>query len=223
MLHWLYGRAGKAADAGRSTRATNAGGGLAAGTFVATAKGWCPVEEIRVGDEIITFDDGMQAVTGVNSRLEAPHGDEAAPTPMISVPAGVIGNRRPILVTQKQAVMVESDMAKAILGEPFALIEAKTLSRLGGTRKMRPQAPVTTVTLTFETPQMIFVEGEALIYCPSEEAPSPVTLEAAVWGRQDVRYPVLPKATAEMVVASLEIRDLHAPKGPRLTPHPGGA
>ncbi|WP_068119108.1 Hint domain-containing protein [Tropicimonas marinistellae] len=223
MLDWLSGRTGKKPATGKSGihRQTEFSGGLAAGTLVATPNGWLPVESICVGDDVVTFDDGIQTVTGVSRRLHPLRpADITRTAPVLSIPAGLIGNRRPMTVSEGQAVVVESDLAETVLGDAFALVEARQLSRLGGTRKVRPEEPVIIVTLSFEEEQMVFVEGNALVLCPAEDALNPVTIEAAMWGRDHGRYTVLPRATAEMVVASMGLQNAYSVRASISAPDP---
>lgn len=142
------------------------GHGFAAGTVVATHLGWRPVEALTVGDYVMTFDNGMQPITAVTRGaywMQA--GDCPDHLLPIQLPAGVLGNDRAMTVLPEQSVMVESDAAEDLLGDPFALIPAEALIGFRGIDRMRPWQAFDVVTLHFDQDQVVYADGGALIYC----------------------------------------------------------
>ncbi|SNT38639.1 Hint domain-containing protein [Tropicimonas sediminicola] len=204
MLDWLYGKSGYSSAPRKSAAAMlpEMTGGLTAGTLVATAEGWRLAETISAGDKLVTFDDGVRTVTGVTRRQ---HALKPSPihsvAPLLSLPEGAVGNRRALLVPEGQALVVESDLAESVLGDPFALVDASHMMRMQGARRVLPKDPVVLVTLSFEEDQMIYIEGNAVALCPADRHTTPETIEDAIWGTSQPRYKVLPKETAQMVVA----------------------
>ncbi|SDK72019.1 Hint domain-containing protein [Aliiruegeria lutimaris] len=192
-------------------RTTDQQGGLVAGTLVATEAGWMPAEKIGVGAMVMTFDDGLQEVAGVTRRLHPMPCHKANEMtmlrPLLSVPAGTIGNRRQMLLPEGQAVMVESDFAEAYLGDPFAALESSELLGLQGVRKVLPEDRVVVVTLSFAEDQMIFVEGQALAHCRASGVGEPLSVEEAIWPETAQRYRVLSHDDAELVVAGMASLD----------------
>lgn len=223
MLDWLYGRSGYTPAPRKSAAPMTPDviGGLTAGTLVATAEGWRLVETIRVGDDVVTFDDGIQTVTGVTRRMHSlqPCAIRSV-APLLSLPAGAVGNRRPLLVPEGQALVLESDLAESVLGDPFALIDASHLMRMRGARRVLPDDPVMLVTLSFDNDQMIYLEGNAVALCPADRMAAPETIEEAIWGSSEPRYKVLPKETAQMVVAGAGLEADFAREQSRGTPSP---
>ncbi|NDR59690.1 Hint domain-containing protein [Aliiruegeria sabulilitoris] len=188
-------------------RAADQQGGLVAGTLVATEAGWMPAEKIGVGDMVMTFDDDLQEITGVTRRLHPMPCHQATEMtmlrPLLSIPAGTIGNRRQMLLPEGQAVLVESDFAEAYLGDPFAALESTELLGLHGVRKVLPEDRVVVVTLSFAEDQMVFVEGQALAHCRASEVGAPRSVEEAIWPETTQRYRVLSHDDAELVVAGM--------------------
>ena len=102
--------------------------GLLHSTRVATSMGWREVEALAVGDKVLTFDAGLQPITAIERVINWPdHAtcpDHAAP---FEVPAGVLGNSERIWMLPNQLVVVESDLAETLTGDPFALVPVDVL------------------------------------------------------------------------------------------------
>lgn len=208
MLNWIANRPVSEdanadpfdAAARRTPRASQKG--LLAGTEVATPDGWRPVEAICAGDAVITFDGGVQAVRTVTRRLY-PLGPMARCHPILHVSAGVIGNRSDLLLLPDQGVIVESDLAEAAWGDPFALVTATALDALEGVSTVLPDAPVVAVTLACEADEVLFCNGQALVHCPARAELAPETIEEAVWGAGASRYRLLNPEEAQLLTAEL--------------------
>lgn len=141
--------------------------GLMAGTRVASNLGWRAVEALAVGDSVLTFDHGMQKITDlrrVMMWIDAPDTNPAL-WPVI-VPAGALDNRAELTLLADQGVLVESDAAADIYGDPFALVPAQALVGVRGIHRAAPQEMVELVVISFADEQVIYAEGGALIHCP---------------------------------------------------------
>jgi hypothetical protein len=146
---------------------TDAGFGIVAGTKVATAIGWRPVQAIIAGDQVLTFDGGLQTVIEVRRLTLC-----AEPTimPMASwplhVPAGALGNRAAMQILPGQDVLIESDIAEELYGDPFALIPAAALDGYNGISRAAPHARIEVITLHFAQDQIVYANIGALFMCP---------------------------------------------------------
>ncbi|WP_172296624.1 Hint domain-containing protein [Pseudoruegeria sp. HB172150] len=140
--------------------------GLAAGTMVATAMGWRPVEAIARGDLVLTFDRGMQPVKNLTKSLAwvEPDGCPASQWPLL-VPANAIGNAQSMLLLPDQLVMLESDSAEILYGDPFTLISASDLAGFRDIQRICPEGPVESVMLHFEHDEVVFAQNGALVFC----------------------------------------------------------
>ena len=138
--------------------------GITSGTRIATAKGWRKVEHVAVGDQVLTFDNGPQEVIAITRATQFVQ-PGAAPefAHPIDVPAGVLGNAEPMVLLPEQNVMIESDEAEALCGDPFALIPAKALVGYRGVERFRALRPFEVVTLHFANDEVIYAEGGALM------------------------------------------------------------
>ncbi|MEM6478362.1 MAG: Hint domain-containing protein, partial [Pseudomonadota bacterium] len=139
--------------------------GLLHATRVATKAGWREVETIAVGEEVLTFDDGFQTVTAITRAVNWPDHetcpDHVAP---FEVPAGVLGNRERVWMLPNQLVVVESDLAEDLTGDPFALVPVDVLEGWRGITRVEPRAPHIVVVLHFEKDQVIYAGDGALVH-----------------------------------------------------------
>lgn len=155
--------------------------GLMAGTRVASNLGWRAVEALSAGDKVLTFDNGMQEIIEVRRStmwLDAPDSDPAV-WPVI-VPAGALGNREALTLLADQGVLVESDAACEMYGDPFAVVPAHALEGVRGIRREAPQHRVELITILFAEEQVIYAEGGALLHCPVATMALDVLLEKDV-------------------------------------------
>lgn len=148
--------------------ATGAMTGIVTGTRVATSQGWCDADTIRAGDMVMTFDSGLRRVIKVERR-PLWSGDGPVPERFwpILVPVGMIENAQPVMLLPRQGVLLESDLAEAALGDPFALIPAVALEGGAGVERVCPNDLIEVVSLHFDSDQVIFAEHGALLFCPS--------------------------------------------------------
>lgn len=142
--------------------------GLVAGTKVATAIGWRPVEAIVEGDQVLTFDGGMQTVVRIQRKVLW-NGTGACPARFwpLEVPAEALGNRETMWLLPEQGVVVESDAAEEFLGDPFALMPAAALDGVRGIARVPMMDQVEVITLYFDEDQVVFANSGALFFCPS--------------------------------------------------------
>ncbi|MEP3298934.1 MAG: Hint domain-containing protein [Pseudoruegeria sp.] len=142
--------------------------GIVSGTKVASTLGWRPIEAIDVGDDVLTFDGGMQTVLHV-VRETLWKGTAVCPKHLwpLRVPLGALGNQDPMYLLPDQNVLIESDTAEEVLGDPFALMPAQSLEGVSGIRRVRPHQVLEVITLHFERDEIVFANVGALFHCPA--------------------------------------------------------
>lgn len=173
--------------------------GMVAGTHIATSMGWRPVEAIAVGDMVMTFDHGLRPVMAVHrSQLFA--GRNACPRHMmpLAVPEGALGNASAMLLLPEQNVLVESDLAESVFGDPFALIPAAALEGYRGIGRITPHQRVEIVVLQFAEDEVVYANGTGLIHCSSVHGTSLASMMD-----DDSPYSVLPMDMARAIVAQM--------------------
>ncbi|WP_425049383.1 Hint domain-containing protein [Psychromarinibacter sp. S121] len=141
--------------------------GMLAGTKVATAKGWCPVETLTEGDLVLTFDRGLQPLRRVTKTRSSTGQNVPQSEWPLFVPKDALGNSQPLMLQPTQPVMIESDAAEVLYGDPFALIDAFVLDGYRGIARLQPEGPVETIGLCFDQDEVVFVNDGALVFCGS--------------------------------------------------------
>ncbi|MGJ8612365.1 MAG: Hint domain-containing protein [Octadecabacter sp.] len=141
--------------------------GIIAGTKVATKAGWVPIETIHTGQQVLTFDGGLQTVVAITRhRLLADKTDNASWP--LSVPVGALGNRDVMTILPHQSVLIESDAAEDLTGDPFALIPGAALMGLRGITQLRPSDWVDVFQLHFSQDEIVFANIGALFLCRAQ-------------------------------------------------------
>lgn len=141
--------------------------GLVAGTKVATKHGWARIETITAGQKVLTFDGGLQTVVSVTRHLLLADMTDAASWPM-RVPAGALGNYEDMMLLPHQSVMIESDTAEQMTGDPFAVIPAVALEGCRGITQARPTEWVEVIQLHFAQDEIVFANIGALFLCRAQ-------------------------------------------------------
>ncbi|WP_456390986.1 Hint domain-containing protein [Profundibacter sp.] len=158
---------------GADRSATGMASGLVAGTKIATNIGWRVAEAIAPGDQVLTFDGGMQVVRRITRSVlwSSPKNCPEHLWPL-DVPAGAMGNQREMMLLPEQNVMIESDAAEEMFGDPFVMIPAAAFSGFRGITRVRPHTKVVVYTLYFEHEQVVFACSGVLFHCPSDATAS---------------------------------------------------
>ncbi|WP_390914860.1 Hint domain-containing protein [Pseudosulfitobacter sp. SM2401] len=135
------------------------------GTAIQTPRGDILIENLRIGDLVYTADNGAQPIRWIGTRTvgrQALQNSENLRPVLIK--AGVLGNIRPLLVSQQHGMVVGDTN----------LVRAKHLATtMTGVRIAHGKTSVTYVHLMFDAHQIIFAEG-----IPSESFyPGPMGLK----------------------------------------------
>lgn len=134
-----------------------------AGTLIRTPAGDCRVEDVRVGDLVLTRDNGPQPVCWIGRRHVT--GSEIAAHPALApvrIGAGVLGNGLPeqdLLVSQQHRVLVRSAIAARMFGAQELLIAARHLTEVDGIAIVADMPGVTYVHLMFSAHQIVVSNG----------------------------------------------------------------
>lgn len=177
--------------------------GLMAGTRVASNLGWRAIEALAVGDQVLTFDNGMQQIVEIRRKvffLDAPETDHTVWP--VTVPAGALGNRDALTLLADQGVLIESDAAMDRHGDPFALVPAQSLEGVRGITRSAPAHQIELIAVYFAAEQVIYAEGGALIHCPTRATPLDMMMREAEMG-----YDVLSQDDAEFLVDAMVMED----------------
>jgi hypothetical protein len=125
------------------------------GTRIDTARGPVAIEDIMVGDLVLTLDDGLQPVLWHGARQVASQGTFAA----VRIPAGSLGDHGPLAVSPQHRLCLTGWRAELYCGEVEVLVKAQHLVRAGFLSQDHSGLPVTYHHLLFARHQIIRAEG----------------------------------------------------------------
>jgi hypothetical protein len=124
------------------------------GTMISTPLGECAVQELRVGDMVVTRDHGPQTLRWVGERSVCGTGRFA---PIHFLP-GAVGNRRDLLVSPQHRMLISGWRAELFFGEAEVLVPAKQL--VNGRTVLPFLTPVVDYFhLLFDQHEIVFAEG----------------------------------------------------------------
>lgn len=110
------------------------------GTRIATPRGERLVEELKVGDRVITRDNGLQEIRWIGTRpLSADELRRAAHLRPILIRAGALGHglpERDMLVSPQHRLLLSSERAELYFNEREVLVAATHLTTLAGVEQV---------------------------------------------------------------------------------------
>ncbi|MFB2531860.1 Hint domain-containing protein [Paracoccus sp. p3-h83] len=136
---------------------------FASGTLIATPTGTMRIEDLRVGDPVITRDHGIQPIRWIASR--AMRADELAAAPHlrpIRIGAGALGAGLPetdLVVSPQHRVLVRSAIAQRMFGTDEILVAAKHLTTLPGIGVAEDLTTVTYHHMLFDAHEVVISNG----------------------------------------------------------------
>ena len=126
-----------------------------AGTRIDTQRGPIRVEDVEVGDLVLTQDDGWQPVRWHGARQVPSQGTLA----QVLIPAGTFGDHGALAVSPQHRLYLTGWRAELYCGEDEVLVKAIHLARAGKLHQDRSGRPVTYHHLMFDRHQIIRAEG----------------------------------------------------------------
>ncbi|MFX0542566.1 Hint domain-containing protein [Roseovarius sp. S4756] len=171
MFEWIGtpGETPPAASDGQGRDVPGVGqAGVSASVCVAGSNGWPALGTIAPGDLVLTFDAGLQPVAEIlREPAWAGRGPLLPSLWLVEIPIRALGNREVMHLAADQLVLIESDVAEAVTGDPFALVPARSLGDVRGIHRVPPQPGDEIITLTFAEEQIVFAGGGAMLQCPA--------------------------------------------------------
>lgn len=184
--------------------------GLLDGTPIATPTGWRAVECLGAGDHVLTFDGGPQPIVAVQIALvQAGPNWPRAHWPL-AVPDGALGNRGLVRLLPGQPVLLESDLAEEMFGDPFALIPAAALDGWRGIAASPPMPQEGVRLLVLPMDEVIYAAGQTLLYCPADSSSGLPGFDLPPRGVGRAGYVPLSLASAREFVACLIAEEIGA-------------
>lgn len=131
-----------------------------AGTLIDTPDGPRPIETLKAGDAVTTLANGSRAVRWVGRRRVDPVELLAHPGLCpVEFAAGVIGNGRPLLVSQQQRILIDDWRAEVYFGEDRVLVAAQALVDDQATRIVLPTEGLDYIIVLCDRHEVLLAEG----------------------------------------------------------------
>ena len=128
---------------------------FADGARILTPRGERRIEDLRLGDLVVTRDNGPQPVRWIGVSTVAGEGKFA---PIRIAPEAGFGGTRPLLVSPQHRLLYSGYRAELLTGQSEVLIAAKHLVN-GTTIREVPQARVTYFHMMFDRHEIVFAES----------------------------------------------------------------
>ncbi|MBE1282365.1 MAG: type I secretion protein [Rhodobacteraceae bacterium] len=132
------------------------------GTLIATPKGERRVEDLKVGDRVITRDNGIQAIRWLGKRtLNSSELLRASHLQPVLIRQGALGNglpERDMMVSPNHRVLVANDKTALYFEEREVLVAAKHLTGLEGVDRVEISS-VTYIHFMFEQHEVVLSDG----------------------------------------------------------------
>lgn len=136
---------------------------FARGTLITTARGEVPVQDLQLGDLILTVDRGYQPLRWLAARhLTAEELARAPNLRPIRIRAGALGcglPRRDLTVSPQHRILVRSKVAERMFASPEVLMAAKHMLELDGVETVEAAEAVEYWHLMCDRHEVILAEG----------------------------------------------------------------
>ncbi len=129
---------------------------FATGTMIRTETGPLPVERLRIGQNVLTRDDGPQPIRWIGRRTVAAEG----PMAPVRIDASTFGDHDTLTVSPLHRVLVQIEQAELLFGSHEVLIAARDL--INGRNITRIEGgKIEYIHLLFDRHQVIWSDGLA--------------------------------------------------------------
>ncbi len=135
---------------------------FAKGTLIATTTGQVAVEDLALGDLILTMDHGPQPIRWIGNRKIDLSRPAAATLRPIRIKAGALGAGSPtrdLIVSPQHRILVRSKIAQRMFGAVEVLVAAKQLLQLEGIDIAHDMNEVDYFHILFDQHQIIISDG----------------------------------------------------------------
>ena len=133
------------------------------GTLIRTPVGDRPVEQLRVGDQVTTLDDGAQAIRWIGCTMLAGAALRDADKPVLFGPHALGENQPnwPLAVSPNHRILLTKAWLRGPVEPDGVLVPAKALLDLPGVRQMRGKREVTYFHILLSRHGILFANGMA--------------------------------------------------------------
>lgn len=145
-----------------SRTASHVTSGLMAGTLIEGPHGWLPVQDLRIGDRVQSYDGGLARVLGLDRQWIMPaRGDY-----LLHLPGGALDNCSDLILLPGQSVLIDTLNDAELPDDSVVLIPAAALEGVLGTSRAQILKPMEVITPRFGDDEAIFANSGTLLHCP---------------------------------------------------------
>ncbi len=173
------------------------------GTLIATPRGERLVEELEVGDRVITRDNGIQEIRWIGKRrlngLELALADHLQP---VRIRKGALGNglpERDMMVSPNHRVLVANDRTALYFDDREVLVAAKHLTGMEGVDRVELSS-VTYVHFMFDQHEVVLSDGA----WTESFQPGDLTLEGMDSAQRDELLELFPELATQQGLAAYQ-------------------
>ena len=135
------------------------------GTMIMSRRGEIAVEDLCVGDDVLTVDNGFRPIRWLGSRKFSARQLQLAPQLRpIRFEIGALGNGlplRPLEVSPQHRCLIRSHVAQQMVGAREVLASAKHLMSVEGVSVVETDAPVTYYHILLDSHELLIANGAA--------------------------------------------------------------
>jgi hypothetical protein len=156
------------------------------GTKIRTARGEIAVEELRVGDRVVTRDHGLQAIRWIGARQVEGKG----PFAPVCIDANTYGTHDRLLLSQQHRILIKGAAAQLVCGVDEVLVRAKHLIDGEGVRLETSGAMVEYYHILCDAHEVLWSNGlETESFHPGEQVLN--AMDAEIRAEVLTLFPVL--------------------------------
>lgn len=140
--------------------------GLRSAAKVATPQGWKAVSALKIGDKVETIEGTTDHIVQIE-RFDMSHDDHVArpATWHMFFPAGAIGNKSEVIVSAKQAMLLQSEAVAEACGAPRGLFKASDFFGRFGAYRVIPEAALSLTVLSCSKASVLIGKEGILYFC----------------------------------------------------------
>ncbi len=143
------------------------------GTMIKTINGEVPIENLEVGDLVLTLDSGFRPIRWIGSKTIKVSKNNAP----VVFEKGVIGNDAKLSVSPNHRMLLKSVNAELLFGTYETLVPAKHLTMMQGVRREHPKT-ITYIHILFDHHHIIYANGSlSESFHPGNEALNALDIE----------------------------------------------
>lgn len=136
---------------------------------VLSEHGWRAVSELKLGERVVTFDNGLQEIVDIERIVLMPDATIIPPEFWpVSIPENTLGDHPALMLLPDQGVLLEHQYVLDHMGDPFAILPVHALIGVRGIERREPLYQMEQTSLRFARDEVVCMRGGPWMYCPAD-------------------------------------------------------